>query len=261
MNGKTILITRPIDQAVEMIEMIRAEKGIPIAFPTIEIAPPDTFEYLDKSIDSIYMYDGIIFTSQNAVSFFFDRVKSRGDITNIVKDKMIFAVGGKTGLLLEQYGIGTISIPEKFSAVELSNLIKQESLKGKCFLFPKGNIAKETIPSTLKALGASVDEVVVYKTIPPSPENIDSIKKLFDNNSVDVVTFTSPSTVKNFFNLLGYDKNKNFSSQVRIAVIGPTTKKALEEFEIEPDIEPTQSTIQSFIESIIDYYKNITENN
>jgi uroporphyrinogen-III synthase len=257
LDRKTILVTRAINQATEMIELIKAKNGIPILFPTIQISPPEKWDETDKALVGFYIYDGVIFTSQNGVLFFVERMKSQNIPTTLFDGKIIFTVGEKTKQALEQYGIATISVPEKSSALELSRLIKQESLKGKCYLFPKGNIAKETIQSTLKNLGATVDEVTVYRTLQPLSENVQKIRTLLDEGKINVVTFTSPSTVKNFFHILGFSKDKNFTSDTKIAVIGPTTESALQEYDLKPDIQSHHSTIESLIESIIIYFRQI----
>ncbi|MBA4312928.1 MAG: hypothetical protein C0417_09885 [Chlorobiaceae bacterium] len=254
LSGKTILITRAGNQTAEIIDLINTNGGVAICFPTIEIHPPENWDPVDHALGKLYMYDGIIFTSWNGVSFFFERMKYLHAEISTLNKKNIFAVGEKTKKALTEQGVTSISVPEKHTALDLSRLMREENLNGKCYLFPKGDLAKDTIPSTLKYLGASVDDVIVYRTLPPSGENVEIIRAMLEANKIDVITFTSPSTVKNFFQIIGNDKNKYFSAKPRIAVIGPTTATALVEFDLEPDILPSQSSIEAMIESIIRYF-------
>ncbi|MBI5020470.1 MAG: uroporphyrinogen-III synthase [Ignavibacteriales bacterium] len=254
LSGKTILITRASNQTSEFIDLINANGGVAVCFPTIEIHPPDDWDMIDKAIERMYMYDGIIFTSQNGVLFFFERINHLHTNINLLDNKTIFAVGEKTKQVLVERGISSITVPDKHTAFDLSRLMKEENLQGKCYLFPKGDIANEMIPATLKSLGASVDDIVVYRTLPPSDVDVKNICAMLDGNKIDVVTFTSPSTVKNFFRIIGENGKKYFNVKPRIAVIGPATAGALEEFNLEPDILPAKPSIEAMIESIILYF-------
>ncbi len=250
--GKTILITRAAAQVGKIIHLIEQQSGIPIIFPTIEIVQPDSWEMVDKAIDGLYMYDGMVFTSTNGVEFFFQRLIEKNIFFSDLKKKMIFVVGNKTKQTVESYGLSVTTIPEKFTAQELANKLQQEDLNGKYFLFPRGNLAKDVLPATLKLVGAAIDEIIIYQTKQPKPENINVVRKLITNSKIDVVIFTSPSTVKNFFNII--PKNV-FSSEIKIAVIGPTTAKAIEELGLDIDIQPEQSTIEALVEAIVKYFQ------
>lgn len=251
--GKSILITRAAAQAGKIIRLIEQKGGIPILFATIEIVQPDSWEMADKATDGLYMYDGMVFTSTNGVEFFFQRLNERNISFSDLKKKMIFVVGNKTKQTVENYGLSVTTIPEKFTAQELANKLQQEDLNGKYFLFPKGNLAKDVLPATLILLGAAIDEVIVYQTKQPKPENINVVRKLITNGKIDVVIFTSPSTVNNFFNLIA---KKELSARTKIAVIGPTTAKALEELGLDTDIQPEQSTIEALVEEIVKYFQS-----
>jgi uroporphyrinogen III methyltransferase/synthase len=254
LSGKTILITRASNQTAEIINLINTNGGVAVCLPTIEIHPPENWDPVDNALGQLYMYDGIIFTSLNGVSFFFERMKYFHAIISTLNKKKIFAVGEKTKKALAEQGVTSISVPEKHTALDLSRLMQEENLGGKCYLFPKGDMAKDTIPSALKNLGATVDDVVVYRTKPPSGETVEKIRAMLKANKIDVITFTSPSTVKNFFQIIGDDRKKYFNIKPLIAVIGPTTAGALEEFDLEPDILPSQSSIEAMIESIIFFF-------
>ena len=255
--GKTILITRATHQSDEFVNLIKRNGGIPVLFPTIDILPPSSWEACDKVIDGLYMYDGIIFTSTNGVDFFFRRLDEKNISSIDITGKMVFVVGEKTRKAAEDYGLKITVMPEKFTAHDLANKLRLEDLKGKIFLFPKGNLAKDILPATLRLLGADVEEVVVYQTIQPNPENVQQLRNLLSAGKIDVITFTSPSTVKNFFNLI---QKKQFQSDLRIAVIGPSTAKAIEGIGLDVDIQSKNSTIESLVEAIANYFHSEIQN-
>jgi uroporphyrinogen-III synthase len=258
LSGKTILITRPANHAHEMIRLIEESGGNTFVFPTIEIKPPITWDSCDKAIDGIYMFDGIAFTSINSVEFFFRRFREKGLQAKELNGKIILVVGAKTKQAVEDYGLPVTIMPEKFTAQDLANMLRQDDLKGKSFLFPKGNLAKDTLPATLRMLGADIEEIIVYQTIQPNAENIKHLRNLLSDNIIDVVTFTSPSTVKNFFYFI---PKTFFPDRTKIAVIGPTTAQAVEELGYEVDIQSENSTIENLVESISNYFLNEIPNN
>jgi uroporphyrinogen III methyltransferase/synthase len=253
LSGKTILITRAAHQTDIFVRLIKEQNGIPIIFPTIEITKPGSWDKLDQSLKNLYMFDGIAFTSVNGVEYFFQRFVEQNISAQLLKGKALLAVGEKTKRALDDYGLTVTLMPEKFTAQDLASMLQQEDLTGKYFLFPKGNLAKDTLPEALKSLGASVDEVIVYETRIPTPANIKEVKTLLSNGKIDVITFTSPSTVKNFFYLI---KTKQFPKGTMIAAIGPSTANAIEECGLDVDIQPTQSTIEGLVEAIQNHYQS-----
>jgi len=257
LSGKVILITRAAHQADGFADLIKQYGGTPMIFPAIEITPPASWNACDRAIENLYMYDGIVFTSTNGVDFFSLRMTERNIPAESIASKMIFAVGEKTRHAVEQFGVQVIKVPEKYTAFDLANIIKQENLQGKTFLFPKGNLAKDTLPSLLRFLGAGVDEVEFYQTIQPRPENVNAVSDMLMNGEINVVTFTSPSTVKSFFNLIS---KSNLSRRTIIAAIGPSTASAVEEFKLDVDIQPRQSTIEKFAEAIANYFQPEIQN-
>jgi uroporphyrinogen-III synthase len=253
LSGKTILITRAVHQATEFVQAIERYGGNPVVFPTIEITPPASWEACDRAIDGLYMYDGLIFTSSNAVEFFFKRLSEREIPFQDLKSKTVFVVGEATKQAVEQHGLSVTAMPEKFTAFDLVKALHQEDLKDKCFLFPRGNLGNNNLRDNLKILGAQVESVIVYQTQRPAEQNINQIKSMILQEKIDIVTFTSPSTFKNFAVLFSSDELKHLQQHVKIAAIGPVTAEAVEEFNLEVDILSKESTTDSLIQSILNY--------
>lgn len=282
LTNKTILITRSEDQADEFIELIESQGGKAILFPTIRIADPDDWSECDEAIRNINSFDGILFTSRNAVDKFLERFKftanrlnthtsplsaqcsmltaqsskltAQRSPLNALSSKLIFAVGEKTKSQLEKYGIKCLNIPETYTAEHLADTIKTSGVQNKKFLFPRGNLGRDILNEKLAAYGAEVISVIVYKTEKAIPENLSSIEKELLEVKIDVVTFTSPSTVKNFFSLFSESTKTQFTKNTIFAVIGKVTAEALLKFEVEPNVIAKPSTIEGLVEGIEKYY-------
>jgi uroporphyrinogen-III synthase len=256
LSGKKILITRAAHQAEEFVRLIKDNGAIPILFPTIEILPPDSWETCDRALDGLYMYDGLIFTSTNGVEFFVRRMVERGLPLHDLQSKMIFVVGDKTKHAIELHECTVTAMPEKFTAMELANVIQQEDLHGKCFLFPKGNLGNTFLADTLKLLGAHIDQVTVYRTQKPKQENVDELRTMAVNGTIDVITFTSPSTVKNFAALFTSIEMRELKKRTKVAVIGPVTAEAAEAVGLTVDIVAEQSSVDALLQSLLKYFQS-----
>ena len=254
--GKTILITRAPHQAEEFVQKITQSGGIPFVFPTIEIAPPQSWEACDRALDSLYMYDGLIFTSTNGVDFFWRRLTERGIAFEELHSKIMYAVGEKTKQAIENHGCNVTIVPEKFTALDLGRTLQQEDLHGKCFLFPRGSLGNTFLADSLKLLHAQVDQVIVYQTLRPKQENIDQLRVKLLSGGIDVATFTSPSTVKNFAALFTPAEFNEIKQRTTIAVIGPVTAAAAEKIGLAVDIEAEQSSVDSLMQALLKYFQS-----
>ena len=260
LTGKTVLITRAADQADSFAKIIKERGGTPVIFPTIEIHPPESLEQLDRAIDGLYMYDGVIFTSTNGVKFFFRRLVQRDVTINDVKRKRIFVVGEKTRRAVEEHGVAVAAIPEKFTAADLTKIIDHEDLHGRTFLFPCGSLSPITLADTLKLLGASVDSVIVYQTKRPQQKDVANLQRMLFDDQIDVITFTSPSTFKNFVMLFSRTELRKLQDHTRIAVIGPATAHAVNEAGLEVDISSEKSTTESLLDAIAAAFQSTLQN-
>ncbi len=252
--NKTILITRSEDQSDEFIELIESRGGKAIVFPTIKIADPDDWQECDRALEDLNSFDGIIFTSRNSVEKFIARMKIKNVALSALCSMLFFAVGEKTKSILEKHKLKTNAIPEIFTAEYLAETIKTFSVQNKKFLFPRGNLGRDVLIDKLTEFGAEVKPVTVYKTVKAIPENLHSIEKELLERKIEFVTFTSPSTVKNFFILFSEDTIKQFIKQTNFAVIGEVTAEALRKFGIEPAVTAQPSTIEGMVEGIENYF-------
>lgn len=251
LNGKTILITRRREQSGEMIAEIEQRGGRPVVIPMISVSEPDSWEQCDKAFESITQYDAILFVSANAVAGCVERFELRCQRPFANTNLEVFAVGERTKVQLEARGMRVSFVPEEFSARSLVEHLKTQNLAGKRVLLPRGNLGNEELPRDLQTLGALVTTIEVYKTSPADTLTSEALRQRVVNEEFDVVTFASPSAVRNFACAVPVE---SFQSTTRVAVIGPTTRNAVLESGYAVDIEAEESTSRALVESIDRYF-------
>lgn len=247
--GQRILLTGRDSSEYEKLEILGAEI---IEFPTIEILPPESWDDLDNSLRELYKYHWLVFTSKVAVKYFIERLLERERDIRDLKGIKICAVGTKTAEELKRYGLRVDLLPEEFNAegvVEAFKSLYKEDLRDIRFLFPRAENAREVIPEKIKALGGHVDAPVTYRSRKPET-HAKRIKRFLKEGRITVAVFTSSATFKNFMEIIG-EEVKEFLKDVKIAVIGPVTKKTVELTGLKVSIMPERATNEDLVEEII----------
>ena len=240
--GKKILVTRARTQASKLSRALKNFGAEVVECPTIKIVEPsDNFRQLDAAIKNLHDFDWVIFTSANGVEKFFGRLKlHKLDARALNK---VAAIGAVTAEKLSSFGIIADVVPKDFVAESLAAALKN-FVGGKKILLARAEEARDVLPEALKNFGAEVTIAPAYQTLPEVPAQID-----FD--SVDLVTFTSSSTVKNFVAAHGVEVLKKISS----AAIGPITAQTLEGFGVSPAVVAEKFTIDGLVEAIKNFYE------
>jgi uroporphyrinogen III methyltransferase/synthase len=254
--GKRILVTRSRSQASVLAEKIESLGGEPWECPTIEITDPDDYKLLDAAVKNIESYHWLIFTSVNGVKYFMARMRYLGKDIRTLGNIKIAAIGPKTREEVEQYGIFCELMPEEFVAEAVIEALKDEEIRGKKILLPRADIARKVLPETLRSMGAEVDEVNAYKTVPGSGDTEQLIKMLEDER-IHVITFTSSSTVRNFIKIIGSDNIPRLLGGVVTACIGPITADSARELGLNVDIEAREYTIDGLVQAVLDYFGGV----
>ncbi|MDE3057842.1 MAG: uroporphyrinogen-III synthase [Bacteroidota bacterium] len=250
LSGKTVLVTRPRQQSSEFVKLLEQLGATVELFPTIQIVPPSSWNDCDRAISNIETYDGIIVTSQNASDFFFWRMKEKGvEVQKTFLQKKVYVIGKKTEENVEKFGIHAKPLPEIADSTHFAAFLTKEAINGKRFLFPKGTLAGDALPATLRNHGAYVDEVVVYKTTAPPSTDTARISRLLREKEIDIVTFFSPSSLTNFLDLIA----PNLLNGVVIAAIGNTTADAIRTAGLETEIVAEQSTASGLVAAIVKF--------
>jgi uroporphyrinogen-III synthase len=217
-----VLITRPKAQATAFANELRQIGAEPIFFPTIEIKPVDDPTGLDRALSQLESYDWLVLTSANAASVVIKRIAELG-IDGLPASLRVAAIGPATAAWLKKCGISLNFVPEQHIAEAIMPGLG--NLRGRWVLLPMADIAGDTLPNAIQNAGGIAHVITAYHTISAqaNPEALTALQA-----GVDIVTFTSGSTVRNFQTLLenaGLDP-LNLPGNPLIACIGPKTEQA-----------------------------------
>jgi len=249
--GKGIVITRPEAQAEAFADLLHAQGARVIHFPTIKIVPPEDFRDLDKAISQLSKYQWIIFTSANGVSFFLSRLKELGRDIRDLKDIRICTIGPATAATIEKLDIRVDLVPEEFISEGVVKAFQEFDIKGTSILLPRAEKARDVIPEGLAKLGAKVDVVTAYRTV-NSGRNKSELETLINEGKVDVITFTSTSTLTNFMEVMG--REYVIPTHVKMACIGPVTAAAVKIAGLSADIIQERYTIPGLVDTLVEYF-------
>ena len=246
-----VLITRTRKQSQNFADELKIAGFEPVFFPTIEIRPVDKLGELTIALENIDIYDWVLFTSSNAVDVFLEKFPA-----SIISSVKVAAIGGKTGTRLEAAGVNINLVPDDFVGEGL--LESLGDVNGKRFLLPRAKVARKILPQEIRKAGGSLDEFAIYETVvaEPTKEEYAALE-----NGVDVVTFTSPSTVNNFRKLTkeaGLDPMK-LKGEPLFACIGPVTEKAAHDAGFTPIVMAETYTTDGLIEMLKILFLNGTE--
>ncbi len=254
--GKTIVITRAGNQSESIIRLLQEKGAEPFSFPVIQTVPPEDWAPLDNALTRLSQYHGLIFTSANGVKFFMQRLKEKQQDIRDLAGVRIFTIGPKTENAINAFGIRVDVVPENFVAESLLESLGRENVKGKRFLIPRAAVAREILPDQLREMGAQVDVVPAYQTILPKRKNQDFARRLQSGN-IQVVTFTSSSTVTNFLDSLAPELLPHLK-HVTFACIGPITANTARAKGLNVEIVPSQYTVDALVAAIEDHYADKT---
>ena len=246
LTGKRILVTRPRAQAAVLCDKLSAQGAAPIVFPTIEIALLDDYAVLDHAIRQLAQYQWLIFTSVNGVKAFWDRLNLTGFQNLLGFTGRIAAIGPATASALQAHDVTITLIPDEYVAESIVENIG--AVRGQHILLPRADIAREALAVELQKRGAIVDEIAAYRTLPAQPDP-DGLREL--QCSVDVITFTSSSTVRNFVALVGEDA---ILPGAIIACIGPITADTAREFGLRVAVMAAEYTMDGLVAALVDHF-------
>ena len=252
--GKRIVVTRARHQASDLVRLLTDLGAECLEYPTIEIRPPNDLRPLNDALAHLSAYDWIVFTSVNGVGFFFEQLFATGKDVRALGHLKTAAIGPATAARLLELGLSSDIVPETYRAEAVVAAFKKEKLNDKKILLPRAKEARPILPQELKKMGAAVDEIVAYETVKAADKSVDLIQMLKDKR-VDMITFTSSSTVKNFKALLPPKEFAALIEDVTIASIGPITTDTARELGFDVHISAESFTIPGLVEAILRHYQ------
>ncbi len=246
--GKRVVVTRAREQASELKRMLEDSGAQVLQFPTIEIAPPLAWDSLDRVIDS--KYDWLVFTSINGAQSFFERLYAKGKDVRALAGTKIAAVGQVTADDLHARGIVPDVVPERFISTELLPLLAEDQ-HGIRTAVIRAEEGRDELITELRRRGGEVDLAVAYRTV-AADYDLDELRALIASDAIDVVTFTSASTVDHFLAKLTPEERTRVLRRAIVASIGATTSEAICRYGKEPDVVAAKSTIQALHDAVVE---------
>ncbi|MBA2681252.1 MAG: uroporphyrinogen-III synthase [Ktedonobacteraceae bacterium] len=273
LTGKHILVTRTREQASVLSEKLRALGAIPVEFPTIRIVPPTDWSGLDAALQRLYAtdgtgYDWLVLTSANGVHICMQRLQELGYDPRTMHSVRIATIGPATAAALTEYGVSADLVPDEYIAEGVTRALLEDArqrqlpLTGQRILLARAAEARKILFTELQQAGALVDEVPAYYTLPVArdDERGREVCRLLQDGQLDILTFTSSSTVRNFVAwLTGYASERSdwilekMTSNTQLASIGPITSQTARELGLRIDIEAKEFTIDGLVDAIVLY--------
>lgn len=254
--GKRILVTRSREQAGALSEILSLEGAETVEMPTIEIEPALSQEHLDDVLSRLSEFHWLLFTSVNGVKGFFNHLHQHGLDSRKLYGLKVCSIGEATATVLRKYGIQADLIPPEYSSHGILACLKEVGIKGKRLLLLCSQMTNQELVHGLSEMGAEAEPVMVYRTL-PAGRGDSKVKELLIKEEVDVVTFTSPSTVRGLITLM--EGNVEALNKTVIACVGPVTAAAAVESGLRVDVIARKYTINGLVEALVERYRKEAE--
>ena len=244
--GMRVMVTRATAQAGSLSRRLRSEGAEPIEVPSIEIRPAPDIQAVDDVVSRVEDFDIAAFTSVNAVDAFFSRLGVLGLDARALGGVTVAAIGPATAAALERQGVRADFAPREYTTAALAQTMP--GVEGKRVLLPRSAIAPADLLELLAARGARVEQVHVYDTVTPG-ETATRARELLEGRRVDVVTFTSSSTVDNLVEALGGDAVR-LLQETTLASIGPVTTRTAEKHGLHVAVTAEDHTVDGLVDAL-----------
>ena len=249
--GKRIVVTRAREQASELSARLSELGAAVIEFPTIKpVILPVDWGFL-RNLPS---YDWVIFTSANGVHYFLEHLLEVGRDIRALGTAKLAAIGPATKEALETLGLHVDFVPTQFIAEKVLEEFPAQ-LAGSLILIPRAKQARDVLPEGLRERGAQVDVYHVYETL-PEVAGAEQLRRRLVDGEVDVVCFTSSSTVENFVDAMAGDEPLSYDKVV-FASIGPVTTETAEELGLRVQVTAQEHTIPGLVAALCRYFEEV----
>ncbi len=251
--GKTFLVTRATEQAGELARLLNSQGCSVLECPTIQIVPAESLAELDSALINLGAFDWVVFTSQNTVTHFFNRLATLGCDNQALSTCRICAVGPKTAELLQARGVTVHLVPDKYTAEGVVEAFSGLQERNRRVLFPRGDRARPVIMEGLKHQGYQVAAPILYRNLTPGRIPEQALRALTERQ-VDCVVFSASSAVTNLAKILGESQFHDLLQGVTVASIGPITSHACNNLALDVHIEPQDYTLPALADEIVLYF-------
>jgi uroporphyrinogen III methyltransferase/synthase len=244
--GQRIVVTRARTQASLLSSRLRELGAEVIEMPAIRLEPLDPAP-LSRALETVRDYEWVMFTSQSAVELVWRAMRARGLDARSLGHARIAAIGRATADALLACGLAADVVPERFVAESLVDALqRRDDVTGRRVLLPRAADARDVLPAGLRALGAHVDVIPVYRTALDGDGAVRVAERL-RAGTIDLVTLSSSSTARFFVEAVGADAARGAPA----ASIGPVTSAAARALGLRVTVESEQSTIPGLVDAIV----------
>lgn len=244
--GKTLLVPRPAEQGKATAAAIRARGASARLLPAIEIRDPRDPAPLEAAISELRSYEWVLFTSANGVTRFTRALNRAGLDARAFGSAKIGAIGPKTASALESFGLRADAVADEFIGEGLARAVLAQG-SPKRVLLARAQVARDALPDLLRQSGARVDVVPVYETV--SSDAGQALRAEFEDGKVEVILFTSSSTVNAVVDTLGPSASE-LLAKVTVASIGPITSHTLSDRGIRTDVVASVFTVEGLLDAL-----------
>ena len=248
--GKKVLITRSRSQASRLRTLLEQAGANAVELPTIQIEPLEDFSELDATVGNLKDYAWVIFASANAVESVFERLEAQGKDARAFVGTTIGAIGPATAQALSRRGITADFVPSRPVSEAVLQELSGRDWKGVSVLLPSADIGRDELQKGLAKRGAKVNRLAAYRNVPVA--GVGDLARDAFNAGVDVVTFTSSSTVRNLVEILDGDRAALDASF--IACIGPVTSATARELGLRVDLEAAEHTVEGLVDALTSHF-------
>ncbi|MGQ9504590.1 MAG: uroporphyrinogen-III C-methyltransferase [Thermogutta sp.] len=242
--GKRILVTRPEEQVGDLQLMLEAWGAYVINHPVIEVNPPQTWEAVDATIDSLSEFAWAVFSSANGVRFFIDRIRQRNKDTRVFAATKIAAIGPGTAAALNNRYLQVDLVPKEYRAESLAEELNRLAERGRILLI-RASRGRQVLPELLTNAGWQVFQVVAYQSVDVTQAETHVLEQM-DEGKIEWVTVTSSGIAHSLVRLFGERLRKT-----RLASISPVTTATLEELGFQPAVEAQEYTMRGLVSAIL----------
>jgi uroporphyrinogen III methyltransferase/synthase len=250
--GRRIVVTRTRAQAGQLTRRLLERGADVLEIPTIRILPPTGRHEIADALLELNAYDWLVFTSPNGVSAFFELFFKVFDDMRDIGGARIAAVGPATADKLRALHLKVDATPKEFLASKLAAaMAEQGSIENLKILLLRAEAANRELPEQLEEMGAIVDDIPCYRTVPETEDRNGAVARLLETGA-DWITFTSSSTVDHFNARVELKPLLARFPQIKLASIGPETSKAIAALGLKPDVEAKDHTTDGLVKAIED---------
>ena len=246
--GRRVLVTRSRSQAGALSALLAARGAEAVELPTIAVEPLTDASALDAALSGLGAFDWVVFTSTNGVDAVFGRLAASGKDARAFGAARVAAVGAATADALSVRGIAADLVPTAYTSHSAADSFASLDIRGARVLLPRADIAPPALPDRLREMGAVVTEAIAYRTVAPSGA-ADAAREALASGTIDVVTFTSSSTVRNLVSLLG---GAALINESRVVSIGPVTSKTAADLGVRVDREAAEHTVRGVADAVVE---------